>query len=78
MNLIQKLNNNQQIQRYFDNLVNLLRMDHHKFNEYNVEEIAKCALLASELKSAGSKYVGKQMDENGALYSNRNEFFSKV
>lgn len=78
MNLIQKLNSNQQIQRYFDNLIDLLQMDVHKFNEFNVEEIAKCTLLASELKSAVSKYADKQMDENGFLYSGKNEFFNKV
>lgn len=79
LNLIQKINNNQQIQRYFGSFVDLLHMDSRKFNEFNVEEITKCSLLANELKSSVLKHAQTQMlNENGNLYFNKTEFFNKA
>lgn len=78
LNLIQKINNNQQIQRYFDGFVDLFQTDSRKFNDFNVEEIAKCSLLANELKSSIPKHAQKQMDGDGTLYFNKMEFFNKV
>lgn len=78
LNLIQKINNNQQIQRYFGSFIELLHMDSRKFNEYNIEEISKCSLFASELKSSVTKHVEKQINANGTLYFNKMDFFNKV
>lgn len=78
LNLIQKINNNQQIQRYFGSFVDLLQMDSRKFNEFNVEEIIKCSQLATEFRAFVTKHAQKQMNENGFLYFNKMEFFNKV
>lgn len=78
LNLIRKINNNQQIQRYFGSFIDLLQMDSRKFNEFNVEEIAKCCLLANELRSNVTKHAQKEMNENGILDFNKSEFFNKV
>lgn len=78
LNLTQKINNNQQTQRYMDNFTEIFHMNDRTFNELDVEEITKCTLLANELKSAISKYANNQMDENGSLHTSKSEFFQKV
>lgn len=76
--MIQKISNNQLVQRYFGSFNDLLHMDARKFNEFNAEEMTKCSLLANELRTSVSKHMQKEMNENGIHDLNKNEFFSKV
>lgn len=75
--MIQKINNNQQIQRYFGSFIDLLQVDPRKFNDFNVEEITKCCLLVNELKSNVSKHAQRDMND-GVFDSDKYEFFNKV
>lgn len=78
LNLIKKINNSQQIQRYFGSFIDLLQMDPLKFNELNMDAIIKCAQSAHEFKSAVAKHAQQQINGNGTRYANKDAFFRKV